>query len=274
VNRTDARGGDSGASRPAVGSGRREGSRGRNSRRRSGRADERATARAVSDVVGVALLLAITTVSLSLVTAGAGTVVEEHAAAASADRVADAMAETLGPDGAAGTVAVGSGRFGVRNRSVRVLDETGVVAVRHGDALVYERGERRVAFVAGAVVRGREDAATLTAEPSIRAGDGVLLVGLPMLSVTRPDAAANRTGATIRRAETTHSRRRFDAGGYAVAVETATPGALEAHFAGENATTARRDFDGDGVVSVVARFPGEREAYLVVHRVGAEVTDG
>jgi hypothetical protein len=35
-----------------------------------------------------------------------------------------------------------------------------------------------------------------------------------------------------------------------------------------------RDFDGDGVTSVVARYPGERVGYLVVHEMGLEVQNG
>jgi hypothetical protein len=36
----------------------------------------------------------------------------------------------------------------------------------------------------------------------------------------------------------------------------------------------RRDVDGDGVPSVVAQFPGDREGYLVVHDMHLEVNGG
>ncbi|MFB6155365.1 MAG: hypothetical protein ABEJ22_05670 [Haloferacaceae archaeon] len=239
-------------------------------------ADRARSDRAISDVVGVALLLAITTVSLSVVTLGAGTVVEDHAASASADHVAEAMTDLLGPDGAAGRVAVGDGRLRARNRTVRVLNDTGVVAARNGSALVYGRGDRRVTFDAGAVVSADGDAAALVSEPSVRTGEGVLLVSVSLLSVSRPNVTANRTGSgetVLERVGTTHSRLRLPPDNYTVAVETASPGALARYFDGENATATRRDFDGDGTASVVADFAGRREAYLVVHRVRVEVRD-
>jgi hypothetical protein len=76
--------------------------------------------------------------------------------------------------------------------------------------------------------------------------------------------------------ETNVSHRRVDLGRgrFAVAVETATPEAFARHFREANATTTRQDFDGDGTPSVVARFPGRRQAYLVVHDLALEVADG
>ena len=57
-----------------------------------------------------------------------------------------------------------------------------------------------------------------------------------------------------------------------MAVETATPAAWRAALREAGAEVVDvRDTDGDGVPSVVARFPGERTAYLVVHEMRLEV---
>jgi hypothetical protein len=231
--------------------------------------------RAQSTVVGVALLLAITTVSLSLLTASAGTVVERQVATAAEDRATDAMRRALDPEGPSGRVAVGDGRFRTRTRSVRLTNDDGVVAEREVTALVYERGGRRVTYLAGGVVQGSGDAASLAVDPTIRTGEGVLLLSLSVPEVRRVPSRPNATGATtIERTDATHARSRFAGDEWGVAVETAAPGAWNDYFRAQNATTTRRDFDGDDVPSVVATFSGRREAYLVVHRVDLEVRDG
>jgi hypothetical protein len=69
----------------------------------------------------------------------------------------------------------------------------------------------------------------------------------------------------------THDRERLGNGTYAVGIETATPEPLAGWFEERGATVRVRDVDGDGTPSVVARFPGERTAYLVVHDLHAEV---
>ncbi|MFC6987904.1 hypothetical protein ACFQJD_19055 [Haloplanus sp. GCM10025708] len=56
--------------------------------------------------------------------------------------------------------------------------------------------------------------------------------------------------------------------GYGLAVETATPGVWERFFEDRGASTSRREFDDDGVVSVVARFPAVDEASVTVHDLG------
>lgn len=233
------------------------------------------TRRAQANVVGVALLLAITTVSLGVLTAGVGTVVESNAAAADANRAADTFA-SLQPAKATGVerhrLAFGEGRLRVAPRTVRVLDDDGVVASHQADALVFDSGNRRVTFLAGAVVRGTGDAARVATHPPLSTGDSLLVVGLPVLNASGPGSVSG-SGATrlTLRTDTSHERRSLGEGHYRVAVETATPAAWEAHFASVGAETTRRDFDGDGVESVVATFPDERTAYLVVHDASLEV---
>lgn len=230
--------------------------------------------RAQSHVVGVALLLAITTVSLGALTAGVGTIVESNAAAADADRVADSLA-AIEPSEATGVerheLAFGEGTLTVEPRTVRLLNEDGVVASHRADALVFEAGDRRVTYLAGAVVRGSGNASKLDDTPPIATGDGLLLVGLPVLNASDGESVGGRSVTATLRTDTTHERRELGTGEYRLAVETATPGAWERYFAGENASVRRRTFDDDTHQSVVAAFPGERTGYLVVHDARLEV---
>lgn len=231
--------------------------------------------RAQSHVVGVAILLAITTISLGVLTAGVGSLVQSNAAAADADRVADTLAD-IRPSESTGVerhrLAFGDGRLSVESRTVRVLDDGEVVAKHPADALRFESGERRVAFLAGAVVRGDGAAARVSTPPPFATSEDLLVVGLPVLDASGPDAVSSSSATTLTlRTDTRHERTALGDGEFSVAVETATPEAWERYFDERGAKTARRDFDGDGTPSVVATYSGERTAYLVVHEANLEV---
>lgn len=231
--------------------------------------------RAQSHVVGVAILVSVTVLGLGVLTAGIGTVVSDNAAAADAERVATAFAG-LRPVAATGParhrVAFTDGHLRVESRTLRVLDADGVVAAYDVDALVFAAGDRRTAFLAGAVVRGPPGNARVDRPPPIAASAGVLVVGVPMLNASGRDGVGGTGGTTLALAtDVTHERRDLGTGTFRVAVETATPGAWTAAFEALGATSTRVDFDGDGLPSVVAAFDGERRAYVVVHDMRLEV---
>lgn len=239
--------------------------------------------RGQSHVVGVAVLLGVTVASLGLLTASIGAVVQSNAAAADAGRVARGLDRAIDPVATTGVrrgrVSFTEGTLRTVERDLRVLDAGGVVARVRTGGLVFETGDRRVAYVAGAVVRGREGSSRLHAPPSLsasRGAGGVLVVGAPRLNAS--DVAVGGSGPTtvVLRTRVTHRRRSLGNGTYRVAVETATPRAWARFFRRRNATVVAtaRHFDRDGVPSVVARFPGERAAYLVVHDVRLEVDRG
>uniref|UniRef100_UPI003743A31E DUF7289 family protein n=1 Tax=Halorussus rarus TaxID=660515 RepID=UPI003743A31E len=224
-------------------------------------------------------------VALGSLTAGIGTVVEENAAAADSARVAADFDAALDPVAATGVhrgrVSFTEGQLRTVERDLRVLNETGVVRRIRVDALVFTAGDRRVAFLAGAVVRGPPDNARLRTAPPVTAsrggggasgGDqpGVLVVGAPKLNGSAA-VSATGGGSVVLRTSVSHHRTALGNGTYRVAVETATPEAWRRHFERRNATATTRDFDGDGVTSVVASYPGERVAYLVVHDMRLEV---
>jgi flagellin-like protein len=235
--------------------------------------------RGQSSVVGVALLLAMTVVTLGAVTASVGAVLDGHVARTDASRVADGFESGLRPVETTGhhrgSVRFTEGHLSTVERDLRVLDGGGVVASVDVDALVFESESRRVASVAGAVVRGQADNAWLHAPPPITASRdaGVLVVGATRLNTS--DGTVSGAGITADLAtNVSHDRRRFGDGEYRVAIETRTPRAFVAFFEAQGATVTYRDFDGDGVESVVASYPGRRTLYLVEHDMRLEVEHG
>jgi flagellin-like protein len=246
--------------------------------------------RGQSNVVGVAILLAVVVVSLGSLTAAIGAVVDGNAAAADASRVAsdlDAALEPVEATGAhRGRVSFTDGQLRTVERELRVVNDSGVVRTVQADALVFTSGERRVAYLAGAVVRGTSGNAWMRTRPPITASrsdgpdgaeddteTGVLAVGAPTLNGSVA-VSASGGGSAVLRTTVSHHRTELGEDAYGVAVETATPDAWRRHFERQNATVTTRDFDDDGLVSVVARYPGERVGYLVVHDVRLEVWNG
>lgn len=238
--------------------------------------------RGQSNVVGVALLLGIVVISMSVLMAGAGVLVERQAASADATRVAAGLDGALSSVETTGVhrerLSFSSGTLQPVDRQLRLLDGSTVVRSVDVDALVFTAENHRVSFVAGAIVRGRPGNAWLYAEPPITAsaGDdsgGVLIVGAPRMD---PTGSVSGTGGvtTTLRTNVTHDRERIGNGTYSVAIESATPEPFVRYFTKQGRTVEQRDIDGDGIESVVVTFDGTRTAYLVIHDLNTEVNDG
>jgi hypothetical protein len=235
--------------------------------------------RAQSNVVGVALLLGATVIALGALTASVGALVDGHAARSDAQRVAQDLDDAIRPVETTGyrrgEVRFASGQLRTVDRQLRVFDSGGLVANLDVGGLVFEHGDRRVAAVAGGVVRGSGDEAWTVDPPPVVGSDStdVLVVGAATLNAS--DQAVGGDGVTARLAtNVSHDRRTLGTDTYRVAVETEAPGAFERVFEDRGATVTRRDIDGDGVPSVVAQFPGSRRAYLVEHDLRLEVNGG
>lgn len=235
--------------------------------------------RAQSNVIGVALLLGLAVVSLGVLTASIGAIVQDNAASADARRVATDLDAALAPVAATGPrtgrVSFAEGSLYPVDRDLRVLDASGTVRRIEVGGLVFESGSRRVVYLAGAVARGPPGNAVLDRPPPITAtlGDGgVLVVGAPRLNTTGAVGGTD-VRATLR-TDVTHTRTTLGNGTYRVAIETVTPGPFERYFADRGATVRRADLDGDGLQSVVASYHGERRAYLVIHDLQLEVAHG
>lgn len=236
--------------------------------------------RAQSHVVGVALLLGIAVVALGSLTVGVGSLVESQAAAADANRVADGMDEAFQAVDRAGThsqrVAFTDGSLATADRTLRVLKDGSVVETRAVDALVFESGDRSVTAVAGALVQQQGASAWLVSEPRVTDSEAnsVIVVGAPALNAGHVAVGGTGGVTTTLRIDPTHTEYDLGTGTFAVAIETETPGPFERYFERENATTERQTFAGDEHPSVVARYPGDRQGYLVVHDLSLEVGSG
>jgi len=234
--------------------------------------DRRGDRRAQSHVVGIALLLAITAVSMAGLTATVGTVVESNTAGVDAGRVSADLDAALAPVEVTGhhrgTVSFGDGRLYTVNRTVRVLNESGEVRRVEVGGVVWSSHGHRVAFVGGAVVRGPPGNAVMDADPPLATSAGTAVVGVAVLGDARFSYAGG--GRVPLSTRVGHDRSDHGDSEWRVAVETATPRPWRAFFEERGAVTTVRDRDGDGVDSVVARFPGSRELHLVVHRLHVE----
>lgn len=234
--------------------------------------------RAQSHVVGVALMLGVTVIALGTITAGIGTVFDAHAARADAARVAAGLdsalqpVETMGPS--QGSVSFSDGRLETADRELRVRRNGSLVATVQTDALVFRQDRRRVAAVAGAIVRGRRGGSWLRRPPPVMAtpGAGVLAVGAVKLNASHVSVGSG--GQMSLATNVTHERAMLGRGEFTLELETARPRAFGTYFRDQNASVSRTDRDGDGIPSVVAQYPGERTAYLVVHDVRLEVANG
>lgn len=233
--------------------------------------------RGQANVVGAVLLVGVTVVALGTLTASLGAVVDGNAARADAARVADDLDSVLAPVEATGyregTVRFTEGDLSTPPREVRILDDDGVVRRVETRALVFESDAHRVTFLAGAIVRGEPPGSTMHTAPPFtasRAGDA-LVVGVATLGNS---IAVGGSGPVTLTTRVSHDRERLGTDTFRIAVETATPRPWRRYFERRNATVSTREFDDDGIDSVVARYPGRREGYLVLHRLDVEVADG
>jgi hypothetical protein len=233
--------------------------------------------RGQSTIVGVVLVLGLTLVALGTITAGIGVVVSDATARADADRVADGLDRALEPVETTGhrrrAVRFSTGQIRVLDREVRILRGASPVRTISTDALVYSARGRRVAFVTGAIVRGRAGNAWTLREPPITASrgtGGVLVVGAARLNTSYRTISGTEATVALT-TNVSHDRQSLGTGTYAVAIETTVPEAFERAYRRPSVTTRRADFDGDGVESIVLRFNGTREGHLVVHDMRLEV---
>ncbi|AUV80854.1 hypothetical protein C2R22_03575 [Salinigranum rubrum] len=233
------------------------------------------TNRAQSSVIGVAVLVAVTALSIGALTVAAGTFVADGVAAADAQRVADDL-EHVGEWGTHTTrVEFSDGTLRVEPRTVRVLrGDRAVVRVDAG-VLVYENRARRVASLGGVLVDGRRNRSSLQEPlPVVVEGERVL-VDVVVLNASGSTAVGGSTGTAVTiRTNATHEYRTLRAGRYTVAIETATPSAWERAFEETGVDVERRDFDDDGVPSVVVPIPGETTVDLALHDLRAVVGSG
>jgi hypothetical protein len=221
------------------------------------------------------VLVAVTVLSVGALTMAAGTFVADGVAAANTQRVAADLARLDEGDGAVTRLEFSRGTLRVEPRTVRLLDAGRPVVSVRADALVYESRDRRVTALGGVLVDGRRNASRLRGPVPVVLGEERLLVDVVALNASGSTAVggSDPTAVTVR-TNATHAYRTFETGPYAVAVETATPGAWERAFGAAGLATTRRDFDEDGLPSVVGRVPRPVAVDLAVHDLRAVVRRG
>ncbi len=231
--------------------------------------------RAQSHVVGVALLLGITVVSMGALTAAIGAVVDSSSTQADAERVVTDLDASLEPVAATGPqrgqVTFGEGTLRPVDRELEVRANGQPVDRLAVDALVFDGGDRRVAYHAGAIVRGTGEGAWMAEPPPITVDEEVLVVGVARLGDDVGTVSGSGGVTATVETDVSHDRRALGDAEFAVAVETTAPGAWERAFRDLGATVEREDGDPG---TVVATFEGERTGYLVVHDLNAEVSGG
>lgn len=215
-------------------------------------------------------------VSLGLLTASVGVVLEDSAAGVDADRVASDLDRSLEPVAATGVnsgrVTFVDGELRVVDRSLRVLNDSGTVYRSEIGAIVFETRHARVSFAGGLIASGSGGGAARYADPPIAASEETLLLGVVQLNASGADQIVADGATTVPlRTDVDHERRALDDGEYRVAIETATPRPWERHLDTTGAETTRRRFVGDDHESVVAHYGGNRRTYLVVHDLALEV---
>jgi hypothetical protein len=236
--------------------------------------------RAQSHVVGIVLLLGITTIALGGLSTVVGGIIDGQTATADERRVASALDSEFRPVEETGPnridVRFSEGRLATVERQLRILN--GSVVRREIDigGLVYTSGSNRVGFVGDAITRGTPGNARLIRGPpvTVTRDNNTLLIGAVMLgernlSVGGSGGVTARLGTNV-----THNRTSLPRADYRVAIETETPDPLARHLRGRGLGTTTRDIDGDGVPSVVASVAGNQELQLVRHRTNTEVASG
>ena len=230
--------------------------------------------RGQSSIIGVAVLVTVTVLSIAALTAAAGTFVADGAAAANTQRVADGLVD-VGEGKRTTTVAFSQGTLRVEPRTIRVVGEGQVVAEVDADALVYENRNRRVASLGGVIVDGRPGQAVVRGSLPVVVGEERLLVDIVALNASGTTAVGGSApGSVTVRTNATHEYRALEPGRYAIAVETATPSAWERAFEAAGLAHERRDFDSDGVPSVVGESPTTLSLDLAVYDLRAVMSRG
>lgn len=236
--------------------------------------------RAQSHVVGVALLLAVSSVALGVLTLGVGELLESRAGNADAQRVAAGFDAAFQPTRTTGprTVRVRftEGRLSTARRDVRVYSNGSLVRAIPAGSLRFEAADRSVRYVGGAIVRGDGTGAWMARDPPVSGspGTGVLIVGVAELG-GGDVALGGGGGAWLPIAtDVTHTRSALGTGEFAVAIETTAIAAFRRYFEAGGAAVRVEDIDGDGVPSVIGRYDGSRRGYIVRHTMDLEVGRG
>lgn len=237
--------------------------------------------RGQSAIIGVALLLAITVVSVGVLTAGTGILVDEAAQEADLERIGQRFVAGYQPatlDGST-TMALSltGGHLDSSPRTITITRSGDVVTRVQTVAIRYERAGRAVTVLGGAVLQSRADGARFIREPNVVTrfggdGDRVLTLSLVVL-LGQVDEQIDEPRGVRLAFDATHEWRDPGAGRYTVRVETVTPAAWARYFEEVGGDVRVTERPGEEVSVVIAELGRVTEARLIVHHVEV-VADG
>lgn len=241
----------------------------------------RTVPRGQSAVIGVALLLGLTIVSVGVLTAGTGMLVDEAAQGADANRVADRWATAYNPTTLEGTttlsIALTGGQFTTKERRITVRRFGDVVGTFETNVLVFEEGDHQVTVIGQAVVRGQAGRARFVRNPSLvtvfgSEDDRTLSISIVALSGQVDKGVRSQTPLRLQLTGS-HERRDPGAGRYTISIETATPKIWVDYLADLARSVRIVGDDSSQTKLVVAELGQVSRARLIIHRVEVE-TDG
>jgi hypothetical protein len=238
----------------------------------------RAHPRGQSAIIGVALLLGLTIVSVGVLTAGTGILVDEAAKGADAKRVADRMATAYNPSTLEGSatlsLALTGGQVSTAERRITVRRFGDVVAAFDTNVLQFEEGNHQVTVIGQAIVRGQAGRARFVRTPRLVTlfgsdGDRTLSISIVALAGRIDQTVTNQEPLRLH-LNGSHDRRNPGAGRYTISIETATPGIWQDYLTDIARSVRIVGDDSSGTKLVVAELGRVSRARLIVHRVEVE----
>ncbi|ERG99465.1 MAG: hypothetical protein J07HQX50_00611 [Haloquadratum sp. J07HQX50] len=221
-------------------------------------------------VVGVALLLGVTVVAISGLTATTGSIVADGIAVADLDRVSGQLQHSLATTNypKRTEIRLTRGQLQVANRSIWLLEGGSIQWAGHAGAVIYTDGPRELVAFGGTVVQATPESVSQRGQPRIATAPDSLYIGVPLLDTSGLDAVSTSghqlsVGLT---ATVESDQTMLAPATYAVGIETDYPEVwAKALTATGASTTTQRDIDGDGIVSVIGHFEQPRAVHLVRH---------
>lgn len=242
---------------------------------------DRAQTRGQSAIIGVALLLGLTIVSVGVLTAGSGILVDEAAQGADAQRVADRLVTAYNPTTLEGTTTLSlaptGGQFTTAERRITLRRFGEVVATFETKALRFDRGGHHVIVLGQAIIRGQADRARFVREPglvTVFGAEGERTLSVSVIALTgQVDQTMTQQQRLRLPLRGSHERRDPGAGGYTISIESATPELWEEYLADIALSVRIVGDDGSETKLVIAELGRVSRARLIIHQVEIK-TDG
>lgn len=231
--------------------------------------------RAQSAVIGVALLMVITVVSIGVLTAGTGVLVDEAGRNADVQRVTDRLLEGYEPrtllGGSTISLPVTGGTLETVPRTIEIRRAGSPVEIFETAGIRYRRAGHSVTAVGQAILRDRGGRARFIREPRLvrvfeSGGKRVLSISVVLVEDTL-DHTVHRAGEQRLTVMATHERRMLEPGRYAIALETTAPEAWERALEDLAKWIRIEERGEDGRYRLLVEFGRVHEVRLVVTHV-------